>query len=153
MLKTYVIQCITASIGTLGFCMIFHTPPKQLTAPVIGGGICWAIYLLMMRFQLGIFLSTLIAAAFVGIYGEIMAFLEKVPSSLFFIPCCVPLIPGSNLYYAMTGLISNDWPLCRHQLSRLVLFATGIALGLGIVLEISHIFKSFKIQVLHKKHT
>lgn len=137
-------QCLFAAIGTLGFCMIFHLRTRRLLIPTIGGALCWAVYLQFMHFHFGIFLSSLFASAFVGVYSEIFSYFEKVPGSIYFIPGCVPLIPGSDLYYAMEAMIANEWGAFRLHLTKLALFAVGISLGLGIVVEINHICLAVK---------
>lgn len=131
----YVIQIIAAGVGTLGFCLTFNMKKKYIAITSVGGMICWAFYLLLQALSAKVFLSTLVAAILVGIYGEIFARIMKVPTTVLFIPACVPLIPGGNLYYLTLAMISSDWPKCINNLVLLSLYALGIALGLAVVSE------------------
>lgn len=134
-----IIQILAATVGTIGFCLMFNTNPKHIVIPAIGGGLCWAIYLYMRHLGLSIFLATFIASALIGIYGEIFAHLCKMPTTVCFMPSCVPLIPGSNLYYALGGLLARDWTVLRENTTLLVWYAIGIAAGLALIYELDSV--------------
>lgn len=131
-----IIQVLAAAFGTLGFCISFNIRKKYILVPAFGGLLCWAIYLLLQSLPVGVFVSTLLAAMVVGLYGEIFAHITKVPTTVLFIPACVPMIPGGNLYYMALSMISSDWSQCVKNLVLLSLSAVGIALGLAIISEL-----------------
>ncbi len=133
------VQILSAGLGTLAFCMTFNMRKKNITFPAIGGVICWSGYLFFQNIGYGVFLSTLMAAILVGIYGQMIARLIKVPTTVLFIPACVPMIPGGNLYYMARAMISSDWDRFMENFRLLALFAIGIALGLAIVNEVDKI--------------
>lgn len=139
-----IVQMIAASFGTLGFCIAFNMRKKYIAVPAIGGLICWGSYLMLHSISLGVFVATLIAAIIVGVYGEIFAHIIKVPTTIIFIPACVPLIPGGNLYYLALALISSDWDKCIENLVLLLLYAIGISLGLAIVSEFEKMILNVK---------
>ena len=130
-----IIQLVAAAFGTLGFCIAFNIKKEHIVVPAFGGLICWACYLLFQSLSVGVFASTLMSTIIVGIYGAVFAHIIKVPTTILFIPACVPLIPGGNLYYLTLALISSDWDRCLDNLVLLILYAVGIALGLAIVSE------------------
>lgn len=135
-MKEAVLQVFWGMVGTLGFCLMFNVDKKRLWAPVIGGGLSWAVFLLYRYWHYDVFWSTFIASAVVGIYGEIMARRVKAPTTVFFMPACVPLIPGANLYYAMAGLIRHDYGAFGSNGRLLILYALGIASGIGVIMEL-----------------
>lgn len=137
-------QVIAAAFGTLGFCIAFNTRKKYIIVPAFGGLLCWAVYLVLQSMSVGVFVATLGAAAVVGIYGEVFAYIIKVPTTILFIPACVPMIPGGNLYYLALALISSDWDKCIENLVLLSLYAVGIALGLAIVGEVEKMLRNLK---------
>lgn len=139
-----IVQLIGAFFGTLGFCITFNMRKKYIVIPAVGGLLCWALYLLFDFLTTGVFISTLVAAIIVGIYGETFAHIIKVPTTILFIPTCVPLIPGGNLYYLALALISSDWDKCIDNLVLLILYAVGIALGLAVVGEFEKMFRNAK---------
>lgn len=133
------IQVIAAAFGTLGFCIAFNTRKKYIVVPALGGLLCWTVYLVLQDMSVGVFGATLGAAIVVGIYGEIFAYIIKVPTTVLFIPACVPMIPGGNLYYLALAMISSDWNKCIENLAKLSLCAVGIALGLAVVGEVEKV--------------
>lgn len=127
-------------VGTFGFCLIFHIDRKQLWVPTVGGGLCWALYLFLEGvMRLPLFPATFLTALLIGIYGDIMAHLRAVPTTVYFIPSCIPLIPGSNLYYMLTGMLAADYAAASKHAVRLVLYTVGIASGLAVTMELDHI--------------
>lgn len=138
------LQLIGAFFGTLGFCIAFNMKKKHIVVPAVGGLLSWALYLWFQSMSVGVFVATLLAAMIVGIYGETFAHIIKVPTTVLFIPACVPLIPGGNLYYLTLALISSDWVKCREQLVLLLLYAVGIAVGLALVSEGEKMIRNVK---------
>ena len=140
------IQIIAAMVGTLGFCMIFNSKTRNIIITTLGGGVCWTIYLLATHFGANAFISALFATLLVGIYGEIAAHAVKVPTTVFFIPASLPLIPGKNLYYSVLGILDQDWSMVRGNLIALALTAFGISIGFALVIECDQFIKK-----LHRK--
>lgn len=138
------LQVVAAAFGTLGFSIVFNTRKKHIIVPAIGGMLCWAVYLILQSMSVGVFASTLGAAIVVGVYGEVFTYIIKVPKTILFIPACVPLIPGGNLYYLALAMISSKWDKCIENLVLLSLYAVGIALGLAIVGEVEKMIRNLK---------
>lgn len=128
------IQLTAAMFGTLGFALMFNTARNKLLPVCLGGVLCWAVYLCVFwQVQLG-FYASLAAAVTVGIYGEILSRLLKTPTTVFFIPCSVPLIPGGSLYRTMLAAVRGDSASFRSYGLQTLLCALGIALGLTLVI-------------------
>lgn len=137
-------QLTTAFFGTLGFCITFNMRKKYIAVPAVGGLLCWAFYLLFDALSVGVFAAALLATIIVGICGEVFAHILKVPTTILFIPACVPLIPGGNLYYLTLALISSDWDKCVDNLVLLLLYAVGIAVGLALVSECEKMIRNMR---------
>lgn len=146
-----IIQVIAAAVGTLGFCLVFNMKKKYLAIPAVGGMICWSIYLYLQSLSVGVFAATLLASMVMGLYGEILARVIKVPTTILFIPACVPMIPGGNLYYLALAMISSDWDQCIKNLTLLSLYAIGIAFGLAIISELEKMIMNAKKQIRARK--
>jgi len=133
------IQIFTAALGTLGFCIIFNLRKRYILIPTVGGILCWATVLLLEDYGCPTFVSALVASIAVGLFGECFSRIIKVPTTILFIPACIPLIPGGNLYYSARAMISSDWTSFNQNLVLLVSYALAIALGLAIVVELEKI--------------
>lgn len=140
-----IVQLVAAALGTLGFCLIFNLRRKYIAVSTVGGFLCWGIFLLLQGHGLSIFVSTLMTAVLVGMYGELFAYLLKVPTTILFTLACVPLIPGKNLYYSVLAIISSNWVDFTSNIVLLILYAVGIALGLAMVVELEQIIKRGKV--------
>lgn len=130
------IQLLAAAGGTLGFCLMYNLKTKYILIPTVGGLLCWSVFLLLQSAGAGMFVSALASSLAVGLYGEIFARIVKVPTTLLFIPACMPLIPGGHLYYSALGVLASEWSLFETHLVLLIQCAVGIAVGLAIVVEL-----------------
>lgn len=139
-----IIQLITAFIGSFGFAVLFKVHRRHLLAASLGGFFSWGIYLFGLSNHLSIFLSSLFASAFSAMYAEILARWKKAPAILFFIPSVIPLVPGSNLYYAISGLANNDLDFAVLNAKLLLYYAMSIALGISIVWAVQSIERSVR---------
>lgn len=136
-----VIQILAAMIGTLGFCFMFNTKARNIIVTTLGGGACWGMYMIMNYLGMNAFVSALAATVVVGVYGEIASHALKVPTTVFFIPAALPLIPGRNLYYSALGILAQDWQMVRGNLYLLALTAFGISIGFALTIECDQFLK------------
>ena len=98
-----------------------------------------------MHYDKGIFISCLAGAAVAAFYAEVQARILKAPATLFLVPALIPLIPGSTLYYTMSGVVGRDWEMARDYGSRTLQYALAIAAGISMVWAVTTmIFRIFK---------
>lgn len=128
-----IIQLGAAFIGSIGFAIFLKMKGKQILHAGLGGLITWFIYLMVFNFCQSDFISNLIAAVFVGIFAEIMARVNRAPSTIFLTAAAIPLIPGGKLYYTMYGLVSKDQILFMESGTDAAVIALAISLGFVIV--------------------
>lgn len=131
-----VITLLSAVIGTFGFCLIFNIRARTILIPTFGGLLSFGMYLFVENMGGNVFLAAFVASMMIGVYGITFARIAKVPTTILFIPACIPLIPGGYLYYSATALLSQDWIAFRTNITCLILVAVGISLGLATVGEI-----------------
>ena len=128
-----IIQLVAAFVGSIGFAIFLKMKGKQTLHAGLGGLITWFIYLMVFNLCQSDFISNLIAAVFVGIFAEIMARVNRAPSTIFLTAAAIPLIPGGKLYYTMYGLVSKDEVLFMESGADAVIIALAISLGFVIV--------------------
>lgn len=131
-MKEAVIQIITATTGALGFSIFFRVSEKNVLASTIGGGLGWALFLLINHLTSNMFLSNFAAALFVYLYSQIMSGILKAPSNVYLVPGTIPLIPGGALYYTMRGLLDGDKVLFWNNLKTTAIVTFGLAAGIVI---------------------
>lgn len=138
----YIIQCLAAFVGCLGFSLVFriHRNLRFALIGSLGGAIGWIAYLLLEN-SLGVIITSLCAMMIVALYSELMARAYKAPATIFIVVGCFPLVPGKGIYQTMLYLISNN----RDMFINSLLDTVGIALALATaILIISTVFKVIK---------
>ena len=136
MLIDGIIQLVTACIGALGFSLIFNVRRDLLPAAAFGGMLDWGVYLVAEWFFGGVFLPSVVAAAFASLYSEAVARMEHAPATVFYIPALIPLVPGGSLYYTMSYAVLGDWEQVRSFGASTIYCALGIAVGMSLVLSV-----------------
>lgn len=144
-----ILQIITATTGALGFSIFFRVSEKNVIASTIGGGLGWALYLLIFHLTDNMLISNFAAALFVYLYSQAMAAMLKAPSNVYLVPGTIPLIPGGALYYTMKGLLDSDKAVFWSNLKSTVIvtfgLATGIIVGTVLITYIKSIVKKEKL--------
>ena len=135
-----VLQLITAFVGSLGFSLIFNVEKKHLLPASIGGIISWGIYLLCAQtLGMGLMVATVISAACCEVYAEILARVCKCPTTLFYIPAVVPLIPGGSLYNTMYAAVFRDWEGFRNYGFQTLQVTLAISIGISFISGILYV--------------
>lgn len=133
-------QITAAFIGSLGFAFFLKMRTRQAFLAAIGGGITWALYLILEAVLGGLFVPNLLASIFVGIFAEIMARVNRAPATVFLTTAAVPLIPGGSLYYTMLGLVEKDEALFAESGTKALTIALAIALGFVSVAVVNNFY-------------
>lgn len=142
----YVIQLLAALVGSFGFSLIFNPGKKILFPSTLGGMLGWAVYLLCEHLGFGVFVSTIIAAAFCQVYAEVFARILKAPATVFYIPSIVPLVPGGSLYYTVFYAATNNMEMFKSYGITTLQVAFGIGVGASFVSAIMLLLKKPKLK-------
>jgi len=62
----------------------------------------------------------------------------KAPSTVFYIPTVVPLIPGGSLFYTMSYAVLGEWSMVQSYGASTLYCALGIAAGMSFVLSVAY---------------
>jgi len=137
-------QLLTAFFGSLGFSLIFNVGKRYLVPASLGGILSWAVYLLCYDyFHIDLMVSTVISAACCQIYAEILARIMKCPTTVFYIPAVVPLIPGGSLYNTMYAAVYKDWAQFQNYGMQTLQVTLGIAVGISFVSGILYVITKY----------
>ncbi|MBQ9080561.1 MAG: threonine/serine exporter family protein [Clostridia bacterium] len=141
----FVIGVLTACAGALGFAFLFRVDLKYIPWATIGGGVSWAVYLLVFEFLPNVFVSALACAAAATVYSEILAYICRTPATVFLMPSLIPMVPGGSLYYTMSNLIMKDYSAAAVkgvETAEVMLGASGGVVAASLVIyAIRHIGK------------
>lgn len=138
-----ILELFYALIGSLGFSLLFNLRKEHLAAAVLGGTAEWAVYMAAeWFFGGGVFLPSVVAAAFAAVYAEVAARIKHAPATVFYIPALVPMIPGGSLYYTMSYAVRSDWGMVSLYAGNTMYCAIGIAVGLCLILSIDFMMRA-----------
>ncbi len=147
LLHPYLVQCIAALIGCIGFSILFniHGPGGLLCA--LGGFIVWGTYCLVTHYSSDEVLAYFISSAVASIYAESMARIRKFPAISYLVVSIFPLIPGAGIYYSSYYLAHAQVDMAVSKGMETAAFAGAIAIG---ILMISTIVRHWYI-LMHKR--
>lgn len=138
------IQILMGGFGTLGFNILFHIRGRKLLFATLGGLLSWTVFLAAAPILPGEAARYFLASAVITVYGEILARLEKTPTTTFLVPSAVPLIPGSALYYTMNYALNRHWTEFAAQALYTLELAVSLALGIIAVTTASRLLRTAK---------
>ena len=147
----YMVQLVTAFLGSMGFALVFHIRREKLVLASLGGLLSWGIYLALSGWTEQDVPRFFAAAAAAAIYAEIMARVVKCPATLFLIAASIPLIPGGSLYKTMQYFMEQEFALCSAQGLNTMLLAMAIALGMLCPMSFFHLIRQTRPEVRQRR--
>ena len=122
------LQLAACFLGCTGFSMWLHVKKKYIVYCALGALITWLGYLLVSKYA-DLFFSFISASIICALYAEVMSRIKKCPAIIFRTIAILPLLPGTDFYYMMNGIVTGDTALYFAKKETLVLTCLGIALG------------------------
>lgn len=129
----YFFKFIISVCAIIGYGIYFNVPKKALLFSALSGSIGWIISEIfkdhILVFNVGIFAGAL----FVGLSGEVLARIMKLPSTVFIITGIISLVPGAGMYYTMFTLVQKRY-LEALKIGLETSFSA-VAIAFGIILS------------------
>ncbi len=124
------LQILMGALGSLGLGILFNLRGRKLGIITLGGALSWGVFLLLERWIPGEATRYFLSMTAISICAEIFARIEKTPTTTFLVPCVIPLIPGSALYYTMNYALKEQWDLFLQKAFYTLELALSLALGI-----------------------
>ena len=144
------IQLITGCLGTFGFNILFNNRGKKLVFATLGGLLSWAVFLVLAPVLPGEAVRYLLSAATITSYAEVLARLEKTPTTTFLVPSMIPLIPGGALYYTMNYALNKQWSQFAQQAFYTLQLALSLAVGVIAVTTVVRLLIALRHRIKTK---
>ena len=125
-----VIQILMGGVGTIGFSLLFNVRGRKLFFGTLGGILSWTAFLLLEYWFSSEALRYFLSTAAITVYCEVLARVEKTPTTTFLVPVVIPLIPGSALYYTMNYALNEQWRAFATQAFYTLELALALAVGI-----------------------
>ena len=130
MTKTDIIQILAGFVGSFGFACLFNIRGKRLIAAAVGGLLSWLLFILFRNFIPSDPVNYFVVALLMSFYAEVMARVQKTPTTTFITTSLVPLIPGGSLYYTMASAFESNLPRFLEKAISTLQMASALALGI-----------------------
>ena len=143
----YMVQLVTAFLGSMGFALVFHIRREKLVLASLGGLLSWGIYLALSGWTEQDVPRFLAATAAAAIYAEIMARVLKAPATGFLIVGILPFVPGGGIYYTMEYCLSGD----TQQFLSTGIHTFGVAGAVAVGLLLASSLVRLVLPIFHKK--
>lgn len=102
------VQILGAAAGCIGFTFVFNVHGHGAPLCALGGGLTWAVYLLVIHLGGGDYLANFFASLFAGFFAEAMARVRKHPAISYLVISLLPLIPGGGIYRAVNYAVRGN---------------------------------------------
>lgn len=137
-----------AFLASIGFCLIYNAPRKELIYCGLTGGVSWFVYDLVHN-DIGNVMATLVATIIITIIARFLSYHRQAPSTLYHIPGIMPLVPGTMVYQTMIAALEDRILDAYTRLFEM--FQIAGAIGIGSILILILPYSCFEIFRSNKK--
>ena len=142
------ISSIGATIGCIGFLILFNVHGPGGLLCILGGLLTWVVYCLCKKWGLGEIGANFFGAVFAAVYAEAFARIRKYPAIAYLVISLFPLIPGAGVYYTMAHAVKGEMDLLASQGMTTAAIAGSMAIG---ILMISTAVRLWTTRKMRKK--
>lgn len=124
-----VIQVAGAFFAAIVLSILFEIPKRHIFWDGIVGALGWLAYLVVAK-RSNVVLAAFAASMVISFCSNVLARIQKAPSTAFAIPGMLPLVPGVSIYRGVYYMITNDSAKSSHYLIEALQVAAMLAFGL-----------------------
>ena len=146
MTKTDIIQILAGFVGSFAFACLFNIRGKRLIAAAVGGLLSWLLFMLFRNFIPSDPVNYFVVALLMSFYAEVMARVQKTPTTTFITTSLVPLIPGGSLYYTMASAFESNLPRFLERAISTLQLASALALGIIFATTVTRLITTRKVK-------
>lgn len=136
--KQALITVLSGMAGTLGFSILFKSDKRRMFCNALGGALTCVVYLICCDIFEMEFFQNMFPALFATAYSEVMARIEKAPTTPILACSIISLVPGSKLYYTTYHFVMGNMELFDQTLIDTLKVAAGLAAGIICVSVVVH---------------
>ena len=141
---TLFIQVCAAFIGCIAFSIVYKAKTSRLLFCGVGAALTWLVFALIDYKTDNLLFMAIGAAAFATIFAETFARITKAPTTIYLIPCILPLVPGGSLYYTTRALVNGQEEEFSMYGQRTIYMSLGISVGIIVVSISVFYFKQWR---------
>ncbi|MBC1520698.1 threonine/serine exporter family protein [Listeria aquatica] len=123
---------IFSFIASCAFGFLCRIPNKTIIAGGIVGGAGWLGYYMMSTNGFGVFITSFCCSLILSTLSYAYSYIRKYPSTVYFIPGLVPVVPGITFYEVFKELFTNHADVALTTFFNVI--ASAVALACGIII-------------------
>ena len=146
-----VIQVIGAFFAAIVLSILFEIPKRHIVWDGVTGALGWLTYLLLAKVG-GVVIAVFAASMVISLCSNILARVQKAPSTAFLIPGMLPLVPGVSIYRGVYYMITNDTAKSSHYIIEALQIAAMLAFGMLVMETIFRIISNLAAAKINKAY-
>ena len=143
---SFLVQCIFAFVGCMGFVIVFNIHKAGPVFCALGGALTWAVFLLAQKISGSDLTAYFWAALTSSVYSESMARIRKYPAISYLVIAIFPIIPGAGAYYTMNYAVQGQMDLFASKGMFTAAIAGVMAVGILLGSTVFRIYSDWKTQ-------
>ena len=148
------IEFTISFLSTMGFALITNIPKRALFPACLTGALAWLTYYVLSGQNVSLILPNFLAALVIGLLGNSLAVVYRVPVNTIYTPSLVSLVPGSVIYLGIKNLTTGNADIGKHDLFQVGIITMSLAIGFvcsKVIYQLIHpVFKKYVETNLHK---
>lgn len=132
-LLTILKDFIACTVAVIFYALLMNSPRRSILYAAGISGLGYIIFDVMRIFIAHEIAGYFTATLFIAIFGEILARVKKMPSTIFIFPAIIPLVPGVGLYQTMLNLVRNEYEEAFTKGVQTLFIAGSIAVAIAII--------------------
>ncbi|WP_239254718.1 threonine/serine exporter family protein [Listeria ilorinensis] len=156
MLFELIYHFVFSFLASISFGILCRIPRETIVAGGIVGASGWIGYWLLSTHGYNVFVTSFVCSLILSTLSYFYSYWRKYPSTVFFIPGLVPVVPGITFYEVFKELFTGDKIAAAASffdvISSAVALACGITIGNMLFLLVKQLFsKTFSRQKIETK--
>ena len=144
-----IIQVLGAFFAAIVLSILFEIPRRHILWDGVVGALGWLTYLLIAKVG-SLAIAVCAASMVISLCSNVLARIQKAPSTAFAIPGMLPLVPGVSIYRGVYDMMINDTQKSSHYLVEALQIAAMLAFGLLLMETIFRFVSNLAAQKLHR---
>ncbi|HEU4322839.1 MAG TPA: threonine/serine exporter family protein [Roseiflexaceae bacterium] len=124
---------LLAPLAASGFAVMFNVPRRALVYGAAVGALAYVIRLVTQNLGSPPEVAIFLGGAMIGLCGEVLARLLRLPTVLFTIPGFITLVPGTTAFRSLLDFVNARYNDGTEHLIRAALLTAALAAGLGTI--------------------
>ena len=146
-----IIQVIGAFFAAIVLSILFEIPKRHTFWDGVVGALGWLAYLLVAKVG-SVVIAAFAASMVISLCSNVLARVQKAPSTAFLIPGMLPLVPGVSIYRGVYYMITNDSAKSSHYIIEALQIAAMLAFGMLMMETVFRVISNLAAKAIQRAY-